>query len=451
MYDLLIKNGQIIDPIKGVIKANIGINKGKIVDINTNDIKAKKTINAEGNFVAPGFIDIHMHEDEVFTAGKMETFESLLKMGVTSSLGGNCGTNFEIIDNYFSNIKEKDLPINFASLIGYTSLREKAGVNNRYRPVNKEELKKIKKYLEKAMNNGALGLSCGLEYTPGAATSAIMEMGEVLSKYPGSLLAAHFRFDADRSLESIAEMIIIARETGVKFQISHIGSCTSFGYTEMALDMINFAYKSNVNVMADVYPYDAFSTSIGSAVFDKGCFEKWKVGPEAILVAEGKYKGKRCNQKIFKDLRDNYPDTRVVGFVMDEDDIEKAIKHPLVMISSDAHLKNGEGHPRSAGTFPKIIKEYVKKKNSITLKEAINKMSYMPAKRLGLGEKGRIKEGFDADIIIFNYDSISDNSSYENPTKSPSGIKNVLINGKEAIREGNIVNLNCGKFLAYNK
>lgn len=450
MFDMVINNGEIIDPEDGKYRANIGIENAKIKKITKNKLNGKKVIDAASNMISPGFIDIHMHEDD-FKNGKIkfEIFNNMVKMGVTTAIGGNCGLGDSDIGSYLDVLAEESPPLNYAGMIGHGSLREKVGCNDRYGKASQKEISEMKKHLKKGLEDGAIGLSFGLEYTPGATIMEMIELSEVVADYSNRLVAAHYRFDANRSLEAIAEMIIIARETGVKFQISHIGSCNAFGQMKAALEMIEAAHKDGVDVMADVYPYDAFSTYVGSAVFDEGCFEKWGVDYNAIKVTEGKYKGQRCNKEIFEYIRENEPNDLVVAFVMEEKEVVKAMQHPLVMIASDGILNEGQGHPRAAGAFPRVLGKYVRKEGKLNLINVIDKITRMPAERTGLSNKGRIKEGYDADLCIFDYDKIIDKATFNNPTQKPEGIKEVIVAGTSVVDNGNLVDKYPGSVLRY--
>ena len=450
MFDLVIKNGEVIDPVEGNKNVNLAINNGKIVKITDSELRGKKEINAEGKKVTPGFIDIHMHEDKIDDNDiKFEIFNSMALMGVTTAIGGNCGLGDAEIDRYLNLLEEKNGPVNYAGMIGHGSLREKVGCTDRYKAASEDEINEMKRVLKSGLENGSIGLSFGLEYTPGATIVEMIELCNVVSEFDNRLVSAHYRFDADRSLEALGELIIIARETGVKFQISHLGSCTAFGQTKAGLEMIKAARDGGVDIMADIYPYDAFSTYVGSAVFDEGCFEKWDVDYNAIKVTEGKYKGKRCDKEIFEYIRENEPDDLVVAFVMDEKEIVKAMKNPLVMFASDGLLNNGQGHPRAAGAFPRVLAKYVREKEELDIIEAINKMTYLPAQRAGLDKKGRIKEGFDADITIFDFDKIEDKATFNQPTKPPIGIDEVIINGKEVVSKGKLTGKHPGQVIRY--
>lgn len=444
MFDLVIEDGLFIDPLNGKFSGSLGIEDGKIAELSAGSLNGKKVINADKNIVTPGFIDIHMHEDEYKNGDiEYEIFDYMAKMGVTTVVGGNCGLGMaDNIDKYFEVINKKGAPVNYIGLMGHSILRESIGFGNkdRYRPASKSELKKMKEKVKKGLEKGASGLSFGLEYNPGTSTKEFLELSELVENYSSKIVSAHYRFDSTRSLEALAEMIIVARESGVKFQVSHIGSCTAFGQMTDGLEMLEKAYEAGVDVMADVYPYAAFSTHIGSAVFDKGCFERWNTSYDSIEMAEGKYRGRRCNKEIFEEVRENEPDSLAIAFVMNEKEVIEALQHPYVMVASDGLINNGEGHPRAAGAFPRVLSKYVREKEILDLNTALKKMTSMPAKRLGLESKGRIKEGYDADLNIINFNQIDDRATFANPTKSPAGIERVLIGGREVVKKGKRTN-----------
>lgn len=452
MFELVINGGQIVDPVEGNFKGNLGVQGGKIIEISCNELKGKKAINARGKKVVPGFIDIHMHEDNrVRDDIKFEIFNSMSLMGVTTVVGGNCGLGDDNISKYFNILEKKGSPVNYIGLLGHSTLREQAGFtdDDRYRSASREEIKKMCELIKNGFAGGAAGISFGLEYNPGISTEEILILSEFVSRYPDKIVSAHYRFDASRSLEAMAEMIIIARETGVKFQISHIGSCIAFGQMQPGLEMLGAADEAGVDIMADVYPYDAFSTHIGSAVFDEGCFQRWGVSYDAIKIVEGKYKGEVCTEEIFKKARENEPNSLAVAFVMNEDEVVQAIQNPLVMIASDGLISNGQGHPRAAGTFPRVLGRYVREQKKLGLIDAINKMTLLPAKRLGLETKGRIKVGYDADITIFNSEEIIDRATFSEPLKLPEGIENVIVSGIEVVNNGELTGELPGVVLKY--
>lgn len=448
MYDLVIKGGNIIDPVDGIYEANIGVENDRIAYIGSEVVKATREIDAAGCFVSPGFIDLHSHENAV-KEGSIEKgiFESSVLMGVTTTVGGNCGMGPVVLDDYREALEKNGAPLNYAALSGHAFLREAVGCTDRYSRATKNQADKMVDLLREALNKGASGLSVGLEYTPGASTEELLELSKTVAEYEDRLVSVHYRFDGERALEAVAELIIVARETGVRMQISHLGSGTAFGKTDEALSMIESAYNAGVDVGFDVYPYAAFCSLIGSAVFDEGCLQRWGVDYSAIKVVEGKYCGELCTPEIFMEKRSNEPETMVVAFVMDEEEIIRAIQHPMAIIASDGRIIKGRGHPRSAGTFPRVLGHYVREKGYLELVTAIYKMTGLPAKRLRLDSRGRIRTGYFADVTIFDYENIIDRATYEQPALSPGGINSVIVNGVEVVRDGEMTGAMPGAFL----
>src|SRR5665648_223775 len=291
MFDLVINNGNMADVKNGLFKkCNIGIKNGIIESISQTKLTGINTIDALGMVVSPGFIDIHMHEDQISEVeGEMYIEEGIFKnmvlMGVTTCIGGNCGIQMDDIEGYFSTIGKQGIYLNFGAYLGYSNLRQKIGINDNYIPLTKEEIEKVKNLICIGLDAGALGLSFGLEYTPGSTTNEMIEVAKVLIKYPGKMLSAHYRYDVNEGMQAIKELIYISWVTGVPMQISHIGSCTSFGMMDESLRLLEKARSIGIDVMADCYPYNAFSTNIGTAVFDGDCFGRWGKDYNSIPVS----------------------------------------------------------------------------------------------------------------------------------------------------------------------
>lgn len=449
MYDLKIVNGKIFDFNKNEKKVlEIAIKNGTIRAIGKNLGPAKKEINAKKNIVCPGFIDIHMHEEKIGNTCNEDDYDianRMLKMGVTTAVGGNCGKNSQDVQKFIEFIDKNGAPINYIMMTGHNHLRNSVGIKDRYREANNEEIEEMKKMLRKdIVENGSIGLSLGLEYSPGVTKKEIIKLIKGV-KDLDILIAAHYRDDAEKGISSIKELIDISKQTQKPMQISHIGSCTAFGMMSEALKIIKEARNEGLSIEADCYPYNSFSTHIGSAVFDKGCFEAYNKPYNSILLTEKPYKGIYCDKKIFKKVREEYPNMLVVAEVMNEKEVIEAIKSSFVHIASDGLYNKGQGHPRGAGTFPRVLGKYVREKGELTLVKALKKMTLNPAKRLGLKNKGDLKVGYDADLLIFNPNTIIDKATFENPLLSPAGIKYVIINGIIALKNNEIQNNRLGK------
>lgn len=449
MLDLKIVNGKIIDiENKQIIEGDVGIKEGKITEIGNVFSESKDVIDVKGNFVSPGFIDIHMHEEDFSLTKKLEydISETMLNMGVTTCVVGNCGNNRQSIKELIDFINEKGNPVNYMSFIGHNYLRNIVGNSDIYKKSTKEQVTKMQALVKEAIDYGSIGVSYGLEYCPGIDTEEAVEIIKEIKGRKDLLLAAHYRKDSKYALDAIKEMATIGKETNIPFQISHLSSCSAFGNMTEALKLIDNLVNDGIDLSVDAYPYEAFSTFIGSAVFDEGCFELWDKSYDSIMLTEEPFKGMFCDKELFEKARKEYPKMLAVAYVMNEKEIIEALNHPLVMIASDGIYRNHSGHPRGAGTFPKVIGHYVRDEKVIEFFDAMYKMTLMPAKRLNLTRKGVIKEGFDADITVFNYETIIDKATFQEPQLRPEGIDYVIVGGKLAVKNGVTVNNNLGKF-----
>ena len=449
MYDILIKNGKYPDfETKEFVEADVAISDGKIVAVGSVDGEAKRVIDAAGRVVSPGFIDIHMHEEQFLEDGeKYIIAELMLLMGVTTALGGNCGVNRQDVD-VFKGIIEKlgGAPINYAVLAGYNSERNKMKIG-RHEPATDEQIDQLTAKLRSEVEAGAYGISFGVEYDPGMPYEEVLK---VLKGMPQEdlFVSMHYRDDSTGAIPSIHEMISFAKESGKKFQISHLSSCSCMGQMKEAMPLINQAIAENPRLDYDTYPYNAFSTEIGTAVFEDGCFEQWNKGPENLFMTCGKYKNQFCTRETFEEIRRDDPSVRIVAFVMNEEEIAEAIANPSCgMIGSDGGVNRNSGHPRAAGTFPRVLGKYVREDKVLSLMDALYKMTLAPAKRLDMDQKGQIKVGMDADITIFDPETIKDGATFENIFIKPVGIDAVIVGGQLAVDHNEIVNARAGKFI----
>ena len=443
----VIKNGRVIDPYNNIdSKLNIVIKDGKILELTPYEISGEKNIDATGLIVCPGFIDIHMHEDMYHkNEDYLDEFTSkaMLNMGVTTCIGGNCGINLADPITYLDAVDRLNLPVNIGLMAGHTSIRERMiKNNNKYNTIQIDDIKKIMNEARKYLDSGCFGISYGIRYVPGITELELIEVSKAC-KPENKIITAHIRNDAEYIIPATRELINVGMKLDIPIQNSHIGSMGGYGQMKELLTLLDSVKSSGLDITSDCYPYYAFSTGIGETTYDDGFLERYNIDYDSIEISEGKYKGQRCSKNIFDELRENSPDTITVAHVMNPKDIDMALLHPNVMIASDGFLHNEEGHPRVAGTFPRLIDKYVKT-GKLSLYDAINKMTTMQAKKLGLGNKGNLSKGSDADITIFSYNDIRDNATFDNPIKKPDGIKYVLIKGKVALKDGEIVNGKLG-------
>lgn len=376
----VVKNGRVIDPYNNIdSKLNIVIKDGKILEITPYEISGEKNIDATGLIVCPGFIDIHMHEDMYHNEEDyLDEWiaKSMLNMGVTTCIGGNCGINLTEPLTYLDAVDRLKLPVNIGLMAGHTNIRECVVENsNKYNPIQTDDIKKIMYTAREYLEGGCFGISYGIRYVPGITELELIEVSKAC-KPENKIINAHVRDDAKNIIWATKEFIKVGMKLDIPIQNSHIGSMGGYGQMKELLRLLDSVKSSGLDITSDCYPYYAFSTRIGETTYDDGFLERYNIDYDSIEISEGKYKGQRCTKNIFDELRKNSPDTITVGHVMNEKDIDMAILHPNVMIASDGFLHNEQGHPRAAGTFPRLIDKYVKT-GKLSLYDAINKMTTM--------------------------------------------------------------------------
>jgi N-acyl-D-amino-acid deacylase len=489
-YDIIIKNGTIVDGLGGKpFKADVGIREGKIARIgNLKNKKAKKIIDASNLVVCPGFIDLHTHTDADILG--QPNAHNYIRQGVTTVLGGNCGGSYYPIGEFLENVKQTKIALNFCTLVGHNTLRE-AVMGNADREPTGEEMTKMKQMVEKAMQEGAVGISTGLKYIPGAyaRTGEVIQLAKVAAGY-GGFYATHMREEGIGVLEAVQETIEIGKATGIPVHISHhkIASKDRWGSSAKTLEMIDKARKEGIDVTLDQYPYPATSTGLTilfpawSLEGDPGEWDRrWndpKLKPRIvegiihnikhdrggsdlsrIMIAryspEPELEGLNIAQILKKkDIPETFENgaeliiqlqlkaiktkshVQAIYFCLSDEDIERIIKHPLTSHASDGAITEfdvGNPHPRNYGTFPRVLRLYVREKGILSFEEAIRKMTSLPAGRLGLKDRGRIKKGCFADITIIDPSSVKDTASWQKPHNYPTGIPYVLVNGQVAV------------------
>ena len=439
----LISGGRVIDPADRIdSRLNVLIENGKIAALSPEDMDADTRIDASGKIVCPGFVDVHVHEDPVengriYADPERAVFACMLRMGVTTVVGGNCGSCFYDPAKYLDIADRDGTYVNVAMLAGHGWFREQAGVTDLYGPATAEQIDAMSAVIRHALDTGCAGVSFGIRYSPGTDGRELSAAMDTLSG-TGKLTACHLRDDAAAVFAAMDEFLDAAKAAGVPAQVSHIGSMAGFGQMERALALVDARRAAGQDVMCDCYPYSAFSTGLGSATYDDGWLERYGCGYDVLELCEGPYKGQRCTEEIFRSQRAAFPSCRTVCHVMQPEEIIRALTHPAVMLASDATLHLGQGHPRAAGTFPRLIAEYVRP-GHMSLYDAIAKMTAIPAKRFGLNRKGTLAVGADADVVIFDPDRIRDMASFADPIRPPEGIDAVLIGGAVAARGGSIV------------
>ena len=481
-YDMVITGGTIYDGLGGEpYVASLAIKDGRIVKIGNFEANSSDVVNAEGLIVSPGFIDMHTHIDRGIVEVVGSSVKNYLTQGVSTVVTGNCGSGSWKVNKYFNHLDSIGIGPNVVHLIGHGSVR-KAVMGQDDRMPTFEEMREMKSLIAQGMAEGALGLSSGLFYAPGSfsETEEVIELAEEVKKYNG-IYASHIRDESNYTtglLASIAEAIEIGEKAGIPVQISHIKALGApvWNLSDEVCKLIESAQTRGLNVMADQYPYMASSTSLAAAVIprwvqeggdtkqriqDPSLIEKIKKeteeniirrgGPESLVIVSyepnPEFDGLSL-AAISKKLKMPVVETAIslvingspsiISFNMNENDLAYFMKKDYVMTSSDGAVQqmgNGIPHPRSYGTFPHKIRKYVLEDELISMAHAIRAATSLPAKMLGLSDRGQVKEGFIADLVVFDPVHIDGIASFENPHQYSKGISYLFVNGQVVIKD----------------
>jgi N-acyl-D-amino-acid deacylase len=485
-YTLIITNARIVDGSGDAARTGgIAIRDGKIARVGEiGSAKALATIDAGGLVVAPGFIDVHTHADGLANRPEAANF---VRMGVTTIVAGNCGSSALEVAPALERIRMAKPALNFATLIGHNTVRSSVmGTANR--APTPDELERMKSLVAKAMDDGAVGFSTGLQYTPGtfAERDEIIELAKVAAAR-GGLYATHMRNEGTRLEEAIVESIAVVQAAKMPLQISHlkVDSPSKWGASATALRLIDEARTRGLEVEADQYAYTAGSSSLSirfpswaleggreaqrARLKDAATWAKIKKEMAALVVERGfsdlswatvasyeadpslngltmkevaqKLSGSATADAQFEAARQLMlgGGASMVYHFMSEDDIERIMRHPMVGIASDANLVEpgaGVPHPRGYGNPVRVLGEYVRTRKTITLEEAVRKMTSLPASHFKFADRGEIREGLAADLVIFDPATVRDVATYAAPHAYPHGIVHVLVNGEFVVRNG---------------
>jgi N-acyl-D-amino-acid deacylase len=389
----------------------------------------EKIFDATGLFVCPGFVDIHIHDERFEDPDTVQ--RCLIAQGVTTAVAGNCGSG----PIFKKSLAARPRPwLHLSYLVGNRAgLREEVGCADRYAPATPAQTAEMCALLRDALKQGAMGLSLGLEYAPGASWEEIGALAAVTAEFGNRIVTVHIRYDDDRCVDAVRETIRLSRENRVRLQVSHLGSMT-MGHTRECEELIEEAAVEGVDVGFDCYPYDALCAAAGSAVFDDGFVERWKgKGPECLEAASGRFKGSRLTFETLAEMRREEPTELVIAHVMDETEIENCVANPHCIVASDALTTSGGGgaHPRIAGTFPRALG--ILRRHGYSWEDALRKVTALPADRMRL-DAGRLYEGARADVAVFDPDGFVDRATFQAPFAPPDGLKLVVINGHVALR-----------------
>jgi N-acyl-D-amino-acid deacylase len=482
-FDCVIRHGRVVDGSGNpAFFADVGIKDGRVVQIGKITDSAAKEIDATGMIVAPGFIDVHTHADEVAERPKAENF---LRMGVTTLVVGNCGGSALNVANFFSEVASNGISPNVCTLIGHNTVREKAMGGSFDRPPTPEELARMKGYVDQAMKDGAVGLSTGLIYLPGTFSKPdeVVELAKVIAPYDG-IYASHMRYEDTRIYEALDEVFRVAREAKVRAEVSHIklSGPKAWGQADKVLAYLDAARAEGLDITEDQYAYTASSTTMRQLIpddaFDGGKkhFLELIENPEAkaglvmrmkqkldarggkdyayaviasykhdkslnglnIVEAARKVRGSDSlgdQIEMILELEKNGSASGVFHG-MTEEDLQKFMRHPNTMIACDSGLREfGKDvpHPRGYGNNARVLGRYVRELKTLRLEDAIRKMSSLPANTFRLKDRGLLKEGFWADVVVFDPAKVTDPATYNDPHHYATGIPYVLVNGVAVI------------------
>jgi len=481
----LLKNATIYDGTgSNPFNGNVLIDDGKIVEVGNIDDVDAEIIDINGKALAPGFIDMHSHDDVAMFVYPDMDFK--LMQGVTTNVNGNCGSGViphsaADIVNWYPNLEgvpewssygeyselvnKSKTSVHSAFLVGHGPIR-KATTGNEERMPTKSEFDTMKAWIKEGMEEGAVGMSTGLIYEPGrySNTEELIELTKTISPYNG-VYFSHMRNEAGNLIQSVEETIKIGEEAGCSIEISHhkVSGQENWGKSVESLNTIDEARSRGLNVHSDQYPYNAGSTSLfalvqnnafttgdggmGSQTGDKVTIAGSSVDPSLV----GKTLGDLCDefdlpeQEAAQKILKTDPGIFIVTEGMVEDDIARILAHPTTMIGSDGVPLPGNPHPRLYGCFPRVLGKYSREDGVISMEEAIHKMTGLSAEKANLNDRGLIKPGLNADIVIFDEDTIIDKATYDNPRVYPEGIIHVFVDGELSVKNGKQTEVRAGK------
>jgi N-acyl-D-amino-acid deacylase len=496
--DILIKNGRILDGTGNSWHyGDVAVKNGKIFTIGKLlNLSAVKIIDASGMIVCPGFIDVHTHiEGNEF---KTPTADNFIHDGVTTVITGNCGSSNTNIKKYLRQIDSTRLSINVATLIGHNSVREAVmGTANRY--ATEDELKKMESIVEDAMKNGAVGFSTGLIYIPGtySNTDEVLRLAKVAAMYEG-VYASHMRDEGDSVVQAINEALYIGKEANMPVEISHfkLSGQQNWGRSKETVPMIVKARKEGIDVTIDQYPYTASSTGLSTLLPDEiladgedsinarlsrpevrkyirdymlAKLKKRKLKhfsypvvafykadttlngksiEQVNLVMKRKHKAKYETETVMDMMKKG--GASMVFHGMSDEDVKRIMQYPFNSFASDASIRvfgQGSPHPRGYGTNARVLSTYVRDEKVISLEDAVRRMTSLPAQKFGLNDRGLLREGYAADILIFDEKEVQDLSTYDKPHAYSKGFKYVIVNGQVVVENEKHLGTRSGRAL----
>ncbi len=443
-YDLVLEGGRVLDPETGLdALRNVGIRDAKIVRVSSESLSGTRVVQVNGLVVAPGFIDLHQHAQDL-ASQRVKALD-----GVTTALELEIGAP-DVAQ--FLKAKEGHSLIHYGTSASHVAARArvfgvplpagtilpKSGPATD-QPATPEQIEAIKQRLRAELDAGALAIGMGIQYTPGATRLEVIDMFRLAAERRLPVythMRSAGRIEPGSSIEAVSEVIGAAAITGASLHIVHINS-TCLRDTLECLSMIEGARARGLDVTTEAYPYIAGMTAVNSALFNPGWREKLGIDYSDLVFPDT---GEHLTKERFDELHNSSATHYVLIFANTQEVVDKVIPHPLVMIASDGL----EGHPRNAGTYSRVLAQYVREKGTVTLMDAIRKMTLMPAEMLerstpAAQRKGRLQEGSDADIVVFDANTISDRSTFEKPMEPSVGVRYLVVRGTLVVDEGKIV------------
>lgn len=498
-YDILIRNAHVLDGAGNPwYHADVAVKDGRIAGIGRlGEATAARVIEAKDRILAPGFIDVHTHVEG--TVERVPRGDNFLLDGVTTIVTGNCGSSEIGLGQWFARLEQRGLGLNLASFIGHNSVRREV-MGSEDRQPSAEELAKMRELVERGMKDGAVGFSTGLEYVPGtySGTEEIVELAKAAAK-SGGVYASHMRDEGVKILEAIHEAARVGEESGLPVQISHfkIDTPRIWGFSAKSLALVEDYRAKGLDVVIDQYPYERTSTTIGltlpswalaggqekirERLSDAGTRRKIAAEMKGMLKSLGHkdysyaavaayrpnkaWEGKTIveitglrgkNRKkvdqqietIFEIMRKG--GAQMVFHSMGKEDVERILRYPNTAIASDGGIREfGQGmpHPRSYGTNARVLAEYVRGQRVLTLEDAVRRMTSLPARTFGFEDRGVIREGAAADLLLFDPAKVQDKATFANPHQYSEGFDYVLVNGVVMVEEGKLTSNQGGRIL----
>ena len=443
-YDLVLEGGRVMDPETGLDAVrNVGIREGKIVRISSEALNGRRVVHAGGLVIAPGFIDLHQHGQDL-ASQRVKALDGVttaleLEIGapdVAQFLKSKQGHSLIHYGTSASHVAARALVFGAPLPAGTILPKSGPGTDQAATP---EQIEAMRERLRAELDAGGLAIGMGIQYTPGATRLEVIDMFRLaadrrLPVYTHARSAG--RVEPGSAIEAVSEVIGAAAITGAPLHIVHINS-TCLRDSLECLSMVEGARARGLDVTTEAYPYIAGMTAVNSALFNPGWREKLGIDYGELVLPDT---GEHLTKLRFEELHNSSTTQWVLIFANTQEIVDKVIPHPLVMIASDG----AEGHPRNAGTYSRVLAQYVREKGTITLMDAIRKMSLMPAEMLerstpAARQKGRLQEGADADIVVFDASTIADRSTFEKPMEPSVGVRYLMVGGRVVVDEGKLV------------